>query len=135
MGEIRVGGVALRGAAVPAWRNCVGYVSQDPFLFHDTIRHNFLWANPEADEELVWDVLRLTGAEELVRSAPQGLDTVVGERGGLLSGGEGSVYASPGRCCGDRVCWCSMKRPAPSISTGKQFCCGGSWRLRRVRPL
>jgi ATP-binding cassette subfamily C protein len=87
-GEIRVGGVELRGPAVRAWRNCVGYVSQDPFLFHDTIRRNFLWANPEASETALWDVLRMVGAEELVRNAAQGLNTVVGERGSLLSGGE-----------------------------------------------
>jgi ATP-binding cassette subfamily C protein len=66
----------------------VSYVAQDPFLFHDTIRRNFLWANPEADEAALWDVLRLVGAEEIVRNAAQGIDTVVGERGSLLSGGE-----------------------------------------------
>jgi ATP-binding cassette subfamily C protein len=87
-GQIRVGGIELRGAAVAAWRNGGGYVSQDPFLFHDTIRRNFLWANPKAGEAALWDVLRMAGAEELVRDAPQGLNTVVGERGSLMSGGE-----------------------------------------------
>jgi ATP-binding cassette subfamily C protein len=87
-GEITVGGVALRGPSVAAWRNLVSYVAQDPFLFHDTIRRNLLWANPEVDEAALWDVLRMTGAEEIVRNTPQGLDTVVGERGSLLSGGE-----------------------------------------------
>ena len=87
-GEILIGGVVLRGPSVTAWRNSVSYVAQDPFLFHDTIRRNFLWANPEADETALWDMLRLAGAEEIVRNAAQGLDTVVGERGGLLSGGE-----------------------------------------------
>jgi ABC-type multidrug transport system fused ATPase/permease subunit len=87
-GEIRVGGIALRGPAVTAWRNCVSYVAQDPFLFHDTIRRNLLWANPHADEAALWGVLRTAGAEDIVRNAAQGLDTVVGERGALLSGGE-----------------------------------------------
>jgi len=87
-GEIRVGDIPLRGPFVSAWRNGVSYVAQDPFLFHDTIRRNFLWANPQADEAALWDVLRTVGAEEIVRNAAQGLDTVVGERGGLLSGGE-----------------------------------------------
>jgi ATP-binding cassette subfamily C protein len=87
-GEICVGGIPLRGHFVTAWRNCVSYVAQDPFLFHDTIRRNFLWANPEVDEAALWDVLRLVGAEEIVRNAAQGLETVVGERGSLLSGGE-----------------------------------------------
>jgi ATP-binding cassette subfamily C protein len=47
-----------------------------------------LWANPEADEVALWEALRTAGAEEIVRNARHGLDTVVGERGGLLSGGE-----------------------------------------------
>jgi len=87
-GEIAVGGIPLRGPIVAAWRNSVSYLAQEPFLFHDTIRRNLLWANPEADETGLWDVLRIAGAEEIVRDAAQGLDTVVGERGGLLSGGE-----------------------------------------------
>jgi ATP-binding cassette, subfamily C, bacterial len=87
-GELLVGGVALCGPLAAAWRNVVSYVPQDPFLFHDTIRRNLLWANPKADEASLWDALRVAGAEEIVRSARHGLDTVVGERGGLLSGGE-----------------------------------------------
>jgi ATP-binding cassette subfamily C protein len=87
-GEIMVGKVPLRGASVLAWRNSVSYVAQDPFLFHDTIRGNLLWFNPEADEAAMWAVLRVAGAEAMVRNAMEGLDTVVGERGGLLSGGE-----------------------------------------------
>jgi ATP-binding cassette subfamily C protein len=87
-GAILIGGIALGGPSVTAWRNSVSYVAQDPFLFHDTIRRNMLWANPEAAEAALWDVLRLAGAEDIVRNAPGGLDTVVGERGALLSGGE-----------------------------------------------
>jgi ATP-binding cassette subfamily C protein len=87
-GEIRVGGIKLYGQSLLAWRSAVSYVAQDPFLFHDTIRRNFLWANPEADEVALWSVLRMVGAEEIVRNAIEGLDTVVGERGCLLSGGE-----------------------------------------------
>jgi len=87
-GTILIGGVPLRGPSLTAWRNSVSYVAQDPFLFHDTIRKNLLWANPEADEAALWDMLRLVGAEGIVRNASCGLDTVVGERGTLLSGGE-----------------------------------------------
>jgi ATP-binding cassette, subfamily C, bacterial len=87
-GVIMIGDAPLRGPLVKAWRNSVSYVTQDPFLFHDTIRRNFLWANPAADEAALWNVLRMVGAEELVRSTVYGLDTVVGERGSLLSGGE-----------------------------------------------
>jgi ATP-binding cassette subfamily C protein len=87
-GEIRVGEIALRGATVTAWRNVVSYVAQDPFLFHDTIRRNLLWAKPDADDAALWDVLRLVDAERLVCRTTLGLDTIVGERGSLLSGGE-----------------------------------------------
>jgi ATP-binding cassette, subfamily C, bacterial len=85
-GEVLVGGVALRGPAVTAWRDTVSYVAQDPFLFHDSIRRNLLWANPDVDEATLWYALRMAGAEEIVRNV--GIDAVVGERGGLLSGGE-----------------------------------------------
>ena len=87
-GEILIGGAVLLGSAVTAWRNCVSYVAQDPFLFHDTIRRNLLWANPEVDEAALWSVLRMVGAEHIVRNTRNGLDTLVGERGSLLSGGE-----------------------------------------------
>jgi ATP-binding cassette subfamily C protein len=66
----------------------VSYVSQEPFLFHDTIRNNILWARPEAVEADLWDALRQAGADELVRRMDDGLETIVGERGALLSGGE-----------------------------------------------
>jgi ATP-binding cassette, subfamily C, bacterial len=88
LGDLTVDGVALCGPLAAAWRNLLSYVPQDPFLFHDTIRRNLLWANPKADEASLWDALRVVGAEEILRSAGHGLDTVVGERGGLLSGGE-----------------------------------------------
>jgi len=87
-GEITVGGVALWGGAAAAWRNRVSYVAQDPFLFHDTIRHNLLWVQPEASEHDLWQALELAGVDDLVRQLSQGLDTVVGERGTLVSGGE-----------------------------------------------
>jgi ATP-binding cassette, subfamily C, bacterial len=87
-GEIWVGGVPLHGPSVMVWRNAVSYVAQDPYLFHDTIRRNLLWAAPEANEAAIWDVLCMVGAKDIVRKVSQGLDAVVGERGGLLSGGE-----------------------------------------------
>ena len=85
-GEVLVGGVALRGPAVTTWRKSVSYISQDPFLFHDTIRRNLLWANPDVDDATLWSALQMAGAEEIVRNV--GIEALVGERGGLLSGGE-----------------------------------------------
>lgn len=88
LGEISVGGIPLREAALNVWRNRVSYVSQDPFLFHDTVRRNLLWAAPQSSENDLWSALRLAGADQLVRRMAQGLDTIVGERGTLVSGGE-----------------------------------------------
>jgi ATP-binding cassette subfamily C protein len=87
-GRISVGGNPLEGPTLPEWRACVSYVSQDPFLFHDTIRANLLWGCPEASEQDVWAALELAGADVFVRKLEHGLDTVVGERGSLVSGGE-----------------------------------------------
>lgn len=87
-GTITVGGVMLGGATVASWRERVGYIAQDAFLFHDTIRRNLTWAAPQADEAALWDALAVAGADALVRGMAAGLDTVVGERGALVSGGE-----------------------------------------------
>ena len=87
-GEILIGDVPLRGATLRAWRDRISYVAQDPFLFHDTIRRNLLWAAPKSSEDDLWSALRLAGADSLVNEMAKGLDTVVGERGTLVSGGE-----------------------------------------------
>ena len=50
-GDVTIDGVPLRGAALPAWRHRVSYISQDPYLFYDSVRRNLLWANPAASEE------------------------------------------------------------------------------------
>lgn len=87
-GRITIGNIALNESTVAAWRDHVSYVSQDPFLFHDTIRRNLGWANPRADENDMWRALAEAGVAELVRASSEGLDTMVGERGTLVSGGE-----------------------------------------------
>ena len=87
-GTIAVGGTPLEGRGAAAWRNALSYVSQDPFLFHDSIRGNLLWARPNASEEQLWEALEVAGADGFVRLLPAGLETIVGERGGLVSGGE-----------------------------------------------
>jgi ATP-binding cassette subfamily C protein len=87
-GRILVAGALLDDMTLPAWRAQIGYVPQDPFLFHDTVRRNLSWANPRASEEEIWSALALAGADTLVGRLEQKLDTVVGERGTLVSGGE-----------------------------------------------
>jgi len=91
-GDITVGGAQLRGGALSAWRRQISYVSQDPFLFHDTIRRNLVWAAADPTVKLteddLWAALQLADADTLVRRMDHGLETVVGERGALVSGGE-----------------------------------------------
>ena len=87
-GRVTVAGKSLAGAVLAAWQHGVSYVSQDPFLFHDTLRRNLAWAAPEATEAEMWEALAIAGADQLVRRMQAGLDTVAGERGTLLSGGE-----------------------------------------------
>jgi ATP-binding cassette subfamily C protein len=87
-GEILIGGIPLGEVALSSWRQRISYVSQDPFLFHDTIRKNLLWANPRAAENDLLLALETAGADAVVGRMSQGLDTVVGERGILVSGGE-----------------------------------------------
>lgn len=87
-GRILIGGHLLEGRILATWRNQLSYVSQDPFLFHDTIRRNLAWAAPNAVEVDMWNALALAGASELVSRLPLRLETVAGERGANLSGGE-----------------------------------------------
>ncbi|MEU0171433.1 ABC transporter ATP-binding protein [Streptomyces iakyrus] len=87
-GAVRIGGVDVRDLTARSLRQTLGMVTQDGHLFHDTVRANLLLARPEATEDELWDALRRARLDDLVRSLPDGLDTVVGERGYRLSGGE-----------------------------------------------
>ncbi|MBI4611277.1 MAG: ABC transporter ATP-binding protein [Candidatus Rokubacteria bacterium] len=87
-GRVLVDGVPLTPERVGAWRDRIGYVTQETFLFHDTVRANLLWAAPGATDDEVREALSLAAAEEFVARLPKGLDTMVGDRGVLLSGGE-----------------------------------------------
>lgn len=87
-GSVRLGGTDVRELSTASIRETVGLVTQDGHLFHDTIRANLLLAAPDADEEQLWDALSRARLRDLIASLPDGLDTVVGERGYRLSGGE-----------------------------------------------
>ncbi len=87
-GEILIDGKAVEGDLVHAWRQSVGYVPQESMLFHETLRDNLLWARPDAREEDFWVALRLAAADEFIAQLPEGLNTVVGDRGVRLSGGQ-----------------------------------------------
>ena len=84
----RLGGADVRGLRQASLRETVGYVTQDAHLFHDTIRANLEYARPEATEEQLWEALEGAQLADFVRGLPEGLDTMVGERGYRLSGGE-----------------------------------------------
>jgi ATP-binding cassette subfamily C protein len=86
-GRVLVDGRALTRESHASWRAQIGYVPQETFLFHDTIRVNLQWAAPDATEQELWEALRSASAD-FVQRLPSGLDTVVGDRGVLLSGGE-----------------------------------------------
>jgi ATP-binding cassette subfamily C protein len=71
-----------------AWRTKIALVPQEPFLFHETVRANLLWARPGASEDELWEALVTAAAADFVSQLPHELDTVVGDRGTRLSGGE-----------------------------------------------
>ncbi len=87
-GRVLIDGQPLAGDRLHHWRQSIGYVPQDTFLFHETVRNNLLWAQPDATEDEVRAALRTAAADEFVARLPNGLDTVVGDRGVRLSGGE-----------------------------------------------
>ncbi len=87
-GHVLVDGTPLRPELMKAWRNQIGYVAQDTFLFNDTVRANLLWACPGANGEEMNRALKLAAAEGFVRNLPEGMETVLGDRGVRLSGGE-----------------------------------------------
>jgi len=87
-GAVKLGGVDVRDLAFDTIRGALGLVTQDGHLFHETVRANLLLAAPEAAEEDIWDALRRSRLDGVVAALPDGLDTVVGERGYRLSGGE-----------------------------------------------
>ncbi|MEU9986426.1 ABC transporter ATP-binding protein [Streptomyces sp. NPDC048045] len=87
-GAVRIGGTDVRDLTAASLRATLGMVTQDGHLFHDSVRANLLLARPAATDEELWDALGRARLAEVVRSLPDGLDTVVGERGYRLSGGE-----------------------------------------------
>jgi ATP-binding cassette subfamily B protein len=87
-GAVLVGGVDVRDATLDSLRDAIGVVTQDAHLFHETIAENLRYARPDATDDELWAALRGAQVEDLVRALPDGLDTVVGERGYRFSGGE-----------------------------------------------
>jgi ATP-binding cassette subfamily B protein len=87
-GAVRVGGLDLRDVTQRSLHDVVGIVTQDPHLFHDSIRTNLLYARPDASEADLVEACEAAQIWELISALPDGLDTIVGDRGYRLSGGE-----------------------------------------------
>jgi len=87
-GEIRVDGHEIRDVSLETLRQSIGYVGQDPYLFHGTIRENIAYSRPDVDDAKVEQVARKSGAHRFIQDLPEAYDTRVGQRGTKLSGGQ-----------------------------------------------
>ncbi len=92
-GQILVGERDVRELTLESLSSVVGYVTQDAHMFHDTIRANLRYARPMATSADMWEALEVAQVADLVRRLPDGLDTMVGDRGYRLSGGERQRFA------------------------------------------
>ncbi len=92
-GSIYVDGVALHNQSPHTWREQIAWVPQRPYLFNDTVANNILMANPTALLAEVQHAAQLAHADEFIRALPQGYDTLIGERGARLSGGQAQRIA------------------------------------------
>ncbi|MED0952681.1 ABC transporter ATP-binding protein [Bacillus mobilis] len=87
-GQVLIDGTPLTTDNLLSLRRTISYVPQDPFLFNASIRENLLMIEPNASEEQIWSALKFAAAAEFVQTLPNGLDTLIGDRGVRLSGGE-----------------------------------------------
>lgn len=87
-GRVLIDGTPLSGENLLSLRRAISYVPQDPFLFNTTIRENLMLVEPNASEEQIWEALEFSSAAEFVSKLPNGLDSLIGDRGIKLSGGE-----------------------------------------------
>ncbi|TLS35559.1 ABC transporter ATP-binding protein [Pseudalkalibacillus caeni] len=88
VGEVLIDCIPLTKENLISLRKSVSYVPQDPFLFNSTLRENLHLINPDATDTEIWEALEFSSAAEFVRKLPQGLETLIGDRGVRLSGGE-----------------------------------------------
>jgi len=87
-GSVKLAGIDVKELSQESLHRVVGVVTQDAHMYHDTIRANLLYANTDASEAQIWSACESAQISEMIRSLPDGLDTVVGDRGHRLSGGE-----------------------------------------------
>ena len=111
-GQVLIDGKRLEGNILHSWRRSVGYVPQESLLFHDTLQDNMRWASPESSEEDIWKALKLAAAMDFVKALPEGLKTVVGDRGVRLSGGQRQRIALARALSVNLLCCCWTKQRA-----------------------
>ncbi|KRF60796.1 multidrug ABC transporter [Bacillus sp. Soil768D1] len=87
-GEVSIDDIPLTNDHLLSLRKSISYIPQDPFLFNATIRENLMIIDPHASDESIWESLEFAAAADFVSKLPQGLDTLIGDRGVRLSGGE-----------------------------------------------
>lgn len=87
-GSVKLAGIDVKDLSQESLHRVVGVVTQDAHMYHDSIRANLLYANTQASEPEIWSACESAQIAEMIRSLPDGLDTVVGDRGHRLSGGE-----------------------------------------------
>jgi ATP-binding cassette subfamily B protein len=87
-GAVRIDGIDVRDLTLESLAESIGIVTQETYLFHSSVRENLLFAKPDATDEEIWDATRAANLYDLIVDLPEGLDTVVGERGYRMSGGE-----------------------------------------------
>ena len=123
-GSVEISGVDVRDATFESLHAVVGVVTQDAHLFHDSIRANLLYARPEATEEELREALAAAQILSFVETLPDGLDTIVGDRGYRLSGGRNSVWPSLG-CCSRLPTSSSWTRPPLTWTRNRRPPCRG----------
>ena len=87
-GSVELDGIDVRGITLASLGDVIGFVTQETYLFHSTVRDNLVYAKPDATDRELQAACRLAAIHDRIRELPQGYDTVVGERGYKLSGGE-----------------------------------------------
>ncbi len=87
-GDVLVNGLLLDMATIQSFKQSVGYMNQEPIIFHDTIRTNVKYFKPDATEKEIWEALKLAAVDDFIKELPDGLDTGLGERGLTVSGGQ-----------------------------------------------
>lgn len=87
-GSIKIDGIELRELSIGSWRKSIAVVSQDNFLFNESIRENIAYGRPDATNTEIFEAAKKAYAYEFIQELPQGFETIVGNRGARLSGGQ-----------------------------------------------